>query len=68
MDPVPQTAHFDFKFALSKTNAGDKNLAYHMIQSFRPGKVDLDTAHQIAMKLADRVLEGKIFVCGQHTH
>ena len=55
----PQTAHFDFKFALSKTNVNDKNLAYHMIQSFRPGEVDFDTAHQIGMELADKVLEGK---------
>lgn len=55
----PQTAHFDFKFALSKTNAGDENKAYHMIQSFLPGEVDFDTAHQIGMELADKVLEGK---------
>ena len=55
----PQTAHFDFKFALSKTNVNDKNLAYHMIQSFRPGEVDFETTHQIGMELADRVLEGK---------
>ncbi|MBD5521238.1 MAG: relaxase/mobilization nuclease domain-containing protein [Lachnospiraceae bacterium] len=55
----PQTAHFDFKFALSRTNAGDKNKAYHLIQSFLPGEVDFDTAHQIGMELADKVLEGK---------
>lgn len=55
----PQTAHFDFKFALSKTNAGDENKAYHMIQSFLPGEVNFDTAHQIGMALADKVLEGK---------
>ena len=55
----PQTAHFNFKFALSKTNVNDKNLAYHMIQSFRPSEVDFDTAHQIGMELADKVLEGK---------
>ncbi|MDE5933566.1 MAG: relaxase/mobilization nuclease domain-containing protein, partial [Lachnospiraceae bacterium] len=55
----PQTAHFDFKFALSKTNVNDENKAYHMIQSFLPGEVDFGTAHQIGMELADKVLEGK---------
>ena len=30
-----------------------------MIQSFRHGEVDFDTAHQIDMELADKVLEGK---------
>lgn len=55
----PETAHFDFKFALSKTSRNDENKAYHLIQSFLPGEVDFDTAHQIGMELADRVLEGK---------
>ena len=55
----PETAHFDFKFALSKTSHNDENKAYHLIQSFLPGEVDFDTAHQIGMELADKVLEGK---------
>ncbi len=55
----PQTAHFDFQFALSKTNASDENKAYRLIQSFLPGEVDFDTAHQIGIELADKVLEGK---------
>jgi len=55
----PETAHFDFKFALSKTSLHDENKAYHLIQSFLPGEVDFDTAHRIGMELADRVLEGK---------
>ncbi len=55
----PETAHFDFKFALSKTSQSDSNKAYHLIQSFLPGEVGFDTAHQIGMELADRVLEGK---------
>ncbi len=55
----PETAHFDFKFALSKTSQSDENKAYHLIQSFLPGEVDFDTAHQIGAALADRVLEGK---------
>ena len=55
----PETAHFDFKFALSKTNEKDENKAYHLIQSFLPGEVSFDEAHRIGMELADRVLEGK---------
>ena len=52
-------ALIDFKFALSKTSRSDENKAYHLIQSFLPGEVDFDTAHQIGMELADKVLEGK---------
>lgn len=52
-------ALIDFKFALSKTSHNDENKAYHLIQSFLPGEVDFDTAHQIGMELADKVLEGK---------
>ena len=55
----PETAHFDFKFALSKTNEKDENKAYHLIQSFLPGEVSFDEAHRIGTELADKVLEGK---------
>lgn len=44
---------------MSKTSQNDENKAYHLIQSFLPGEVDFDTAHQIGMELADKVLEGK---------
>ena len=53
----PQTAHFDFQFSLSKTDPLDENKAYHLIQSFLPGEVSFEEAHQIGMELADRVLE-----------
>ena len=43
----------DSKFALSKTSRNDENKAHHLIQSFLPGGVDFDTAHQIGMDLAD---------------
>jgi len=55
----PETAAYDFKFALSKTNQSDPNKAYHLIQSFLPGEVSYKEAHQIGMELADRLLEGK---------
>ena len=55
----PETAAFDFKFALSKTNQADPNKAFHLIQSFMPGEVSYKEAHQIGIELADKLLEGK---------
>ena len=55
----PETAAYDFKFALSKTSQSDPNKAYHLIQSFLPGEVSKRQAHQIGVELADRLLEGK---------
>lgn len=55
----PDTAQYDFKFALSKTNQADENKAFHLIQSFLPGEVSFDEAHKIGQELADRLLEGK---------
>ncbi len=55
----PETAAYDFKFALSKTSQADPNKAYHLIQSFLPGEVSYKEAHQIGVELADRLLEGK---------
>ncbi len=54
----PETAHFDFKTALSKTNSKDINLAYHLIQSFAPGEVSAEEAHRIGIELAERLLQG----------
>ena len=55
----PETAAYDFKFALSKTSQSDPNKAYHLIQSFLPGEVTYKEAHQIGVELADKLLEGK---------
>ena len=55
----PETAAYDFKFALSKTSQSDPNKAYHLIQSFLPGEVSKRQAHQIGVELADKLLEGK---------
>ena len=55
----PETAAYDFKFALSKTKQSDINKAYHLIQSFFPGEVSYEEAHKIGVELADRLLEGK---------
>ncbi len=54
----PESARFDFETALSKTNKKDKNLAYHLIQSFAPGEVTPEEAHQIGIELAERLLKG----------
>ncbi len=55
----PETAAYDFKFALSKTRQSNPNKAYHLIQSFLPGEVSYKEAHQIGVELADKLLEGK---------
>ena len=55
----PETAAYDFKFALSKTSQSDPNKAYHLIQSFLPGEISYKEAHQIGVELADKLLEGK---------
>ena len=63
----PETAAYDFKFALSKTSQSDKNKAYHLIQSFLPGEVSYKEAHQIGVELADKLLEGKYsYVASTH--
>ena len=59
----PESA--DLEFALTredgKKNVMDKgdNLAFHLIQSFKPGEIDAETAHKLGKKLADEVLKGK---------
>ena len=54
-----ETAHYDFMDALSKSSGvGDKQ-AFHLIQSFAPGEVDFDMAHQVGIELADKLLENK---------
>lgn len=55
----PETAAYDFKFALSKTRQSDPNKAFHLIQAFLPGEVTYNEAHQVGVELADRLLEGK---------
>lgn len=59
----PETA--DLEFALTreaaKKNGMDKgdNLAFHLIQSFKPGEVDAENAHHLGQQFADEVLKGK---------
>ena len=64
----PETAALDFAQALQMT--GDRkggNLAYHLIQSFAPGEVDPEKAHEIGKALADRILGVRhSYVCATH--
>ncbi len=63
-----ETAKHDFEFALSRTKHTDKNLAFHLIQSFTKGEVSHEEAHQIGIELADKLLEGKYsYIVATHT-
>lgn len=59
----PETADIEFAFTrkAGKENVMDKgnNLAFHLIQSFKPGEVDATTAHVLGKQFADEVLKGK---------
>ena len=59
----PESADLEFAFTREegKKNMMDKgnNLAFHLIQSFKPGEVDAETAHKLGKKFADEVLKGK---------
>ncbi|MBQ9360087.1 MAG: relaxase/mobilization nuclease domain-containing protein [Lachnospiraceae bacterium] len=55
----PDTAKHDFDYALSRTKSSDKNLAYHLIQSYAKGEVSHKEAHRIGIELADKLLGGK---------
>jgi len=55
----PESADMEFNFALKKTITAGPNKAFHLIQSFMPGEVSYDEAHQIGQELADRLLKGK---------
>ncbi len=62
--PVPpESADLEFAFTRDegKKNVMDKgnNLAFHLIQSFKPGEVDAETAHKLGKEFADEVLKGK---------
>ena len=59
----PETADLEFSMTreMAKKNGMDKgdNLAFHLIQSFKPGEVDAETAHRLGQQFADE----SIFSC-----
>ena len=63
-----ETAGHDFKYALSKTKQSDKNLAFHLIQSFAKDEVSHAEAHRIGIELADKLLGGRYsYIIATHT-
>ena len=59
----PETADLEFSMTreMTKKNGMDKgdNLAFHLIQSFKPREVDAETAHRLGQQFANEVLKGK---------
>lgn len=54
-----ETADIEFGFTLSQALDKGNNLAHHLMQSFEPGEVDYQTAHEIGRQLADAVTKGQ---------
>lgn len=54
-----ETADIEFEYTLSQALDKGSNLAHHLIQSFEPGEVDYQTAHEIGRQLADAVTKGQ---------
>ena len=44
---------------IAETVVKGNNLAFHLIQSFEPGEVDYEKAHEIGKQLADAVTKGQ---------
>ena len=54
-----ETADIEFGFTLSQALDKGSNVAHHLIQSFEPGEVDYQKAHEIGRQLADAVTKGQ---------
>ena len=54
-----ETADIEFGFTLSQALDRGSNVAHHLIQSFEPGEVDYQKAHEIGRQLADAVTKGQ---------
>ena len=55
-----ETADIEFAFTLSQALDKGNNVAHHLIQSFEPGEVDFEKAHEIGRQLADAVTKGQL--------
>lgn len=50
----------DFNAILSNSKSTNRTVSgQHLIQSFKPGEVDMETAHEIGIQLADKFLKGR---------
>ena len=54
-----ETADIEFEYTLYQALQKGNNLAFHLIQSFEPGEVDYQKAHEIGKQLADAVTKGQ---------
>ena len=54
-----ETADIEFGFTLSQALDKGNNVAHHLIQSFEPGEVGYEKAHEIGRQLADAVTKGQ---------
>ena len=54
-----ETSDIEFEYTLSQALQKGNNLAFHLIQSFEPGEVDYQKAHEIGKQLADAVTKGQ---------
>ena len=54
-----ETADIEFAFTLSQALDKGNNLAHHLIQSFEPGEVSFEKAHEIGKQLAEAVTKGQ---------
>ena len=54
---TPETADLEFSFTLSHCMPKGNNLAFHLIQSFKPDEIDPETAHKIGIELANGFLK-----------
>ena len=55
----PETADIEFEFTIAQALNRGNNLAHPLIQSFAPGEVDYQKAHEIGKQLADAVTKGQ---------
>ena len=64
----PETADIEFDMTRELSRGNGSHLARHLIQSFEPGEITPEQAHEIGMKLAESVLGSKYeFVLSTHT-
>ena len=54
-----ETADIEFAYTLSQALEKGNNLAHHLMQSFEPGEVSYEKAHEIGRQLADAVTRGQ---------
>ncbi len=63
----PETAALEFKYFMNQAQSGGNTIGRHLIQSFAPGEVTPEKAHEIGKRLAGEILKGEYaFVLATH--